>query len=414
MGGCSKKATSHAGAQSREVASRQDTKAGREVGRGTPRSVSADRKAQGPGEGALPLRRCFPTDTPLSAPRCPETLLERAASRFDAGDYETALVCATEAAREHPELVEAHLARASALAQMGRMADARDAVTRALALEPLDPDTLVFAADLYVNRLAPSVELTEIGLVYAERASRMLRGGERRELAARAALLEGQALNDLGRASEALPRIEQSLRWDPENLEAKYERGVSLFETCRFEEARAAFEAVLAREPRHAYAHHYLGLTLERFDEKQAAQHFAKARTLRPQDFQEPLRIAPEDFKRLVDDVVRELPPDARESLQRVPLEIADLPSLADLVAEQPPLSPTILGMFRGTPEGATCKPAPGIPVPPRTIVLYRRNLLRVASSLEELRREIRVTLLHEIGHLHGEDDASLRARGLD
>ena len=47
-------------------------------------------------------------------------------------------------------------------------------------------------------------------------------------------------------------------------------------------------------------------------------------------------------------------------------------------------------------------------------MVLYRKNLARAVTSREELVEQIRVTLLHEIGHLRGEDDLELAARGLE
>jgi len=49
-----------------------------------------------------------------------------------------------------------------------------------------------------------------------------------------------------------------------------------------------------------------------------------------------------------------------------------------------------------------------------RTIVLYRRNLLRTVHDAAELDQAITRTLLHEVGHLRGEDDGSLRDRGLE
>ncbi|HMC93669.1 MAG TPA: metallopeptidase family protein, partial [Polyangia bacterium] len=49
-----------------------------------------------------------------------------------------------------------------------------------------------------------------------------------------------------------------------------------------------------------------------------------------------------------------------------------------------------------------------------RTIVLYRRNLLRTVRDGAELDQAIARTLLHEVGHLRGEDDGSLRDRGLE
>jgi predicted Zn-dependent protease with MMP-like domain len=47
-------------------------------------------------------------------------------------------------------------------------------------------------------------------------------------------------------------------------------------------------------------------------------------------------------------------------------------------------------------------------------VALYRRNLERAVRNGDELREQIRVTLLHEVGHLRGEDDFELAARGLE
>ena len=75
-------------------------------------------------------------------------------------------------------------------------------------------------------------------------------------------------------------------------------------------------------------------------------------------------------------------------------------------------MSPTILGLFRGPSLGEPCPE--GEKGPCRSVVLYRRNLARAVTSEEELLEQIRVTLLHEVGHLRGEDDLELAARGLE
>jgi predicted Zn-dependent protease with MMP-like domain len=56
----------------------------------------------------------------------------------------------------------------------------------------------------------------------------------------------------------------------------------------------------------------------------------------------------------------------------------------------------------------------PACGVPDRAIVLYRRNLLRTVRDEKELVAAISRTLMHEVGHLRGEDDGSLRDRGLE
>ncbi|HWE23096.1 MAG TPA: metallopeptidase family protein, partial [Myxococcales bacterium] len=64
------------------------------------------------------------------------------------------------------------------------------------------------------------------------------------------------------------------------------------------------------------------------------------------------------------------------------------------------------LGLFRPPPEAAGDREKPAI-------FLYRKNLSRAAHNDDELRREVRDTLIHEVGHLNGEDDDQLRDRGL-
>jgi predicted Zn-dependent protease with MMP-like domain len=77
-----------------------------------------------------------------------------------------------------------------------------------------------------------------------------------------------------------------------------------------------------------------------------------------------------------------------------------------------PPLSPSILGLYRGPADDEACAPADGPRC--RSIVFYWKNLVRFAHTRDELRDQVRVTLLHELGHLHGETDEELRDRGLE
>jgi tetratricopeptide (TPR) repeat protein len=384
------------------------------------------------------LRRCFPQrpawdDAPVA------DLLDRAADLFDAADYEGALVCAEEAARQAPRSVEAHHNRAVALLHLERLDEARDAFALALALAPDDPETLEAAADLFINQLPPSADRSLLGLEYARRGWRHT-GARDSSRRARLALLEGQALIDLGRAAEALRRLDASLAAAPDVASAQYERGVALFELCRFEDARRMFEKVLADDADHAHALYHLGLIEERQgNEEAAAKHLAAATAEDPKAFPPAPKISQEDFAARVKRAVEALDPDMRRDLQGVPVEAADVPSEEDLTAEKPPLSPTILGLFRGLPldwnareplptqagrpskkgraeEETGAAPARSAPadVPDRTIVLYRRNILRTVHDEKELEQAISRTLLHEVGHLRGEDDGSLRDRGLE
>ncbi|MDB4982814.1 MAG: hypothetical protein JWM82_3566 [Myxococcales bacterium] len=296
-----------------------------------------------------PLHRCFPqrpawVDAPVA------DLLDRAADLYDAADYEGALGCAEEAARQAPRSVEAHHNRAAALLRLDRVDEARDAFGLALALAPDDPETLDAAADLYVNQLAPTADRSLIGLEYARRAERRARAKDTARRA-RLALLEGQALIDLGRSSEAVRRLDASVALDPTAQAARYERGVALFELCRFAEARRAFEKVVAGDPSHAHALYHLGLIEERQGaEDAAARHLAAATAEDPKAFPAAPAITQPDFASRVERAVAALDADMRRDLATVSVQAADMPADDDLTAEKPPLSPTILGLYRGLP----------------------------------------------------------------
>ena len=137
-----------------------------------------------------------------------------------------------------------------------------------------------------------------------------------------------------------------------------------------------------------------------------AAAHFARAQKLDPEAFKATVAVPQPFFQKMVQEEVEKLPPDIKRGLARSDFELIDLPDVGDLVATDPPLSPGILGLFRPPAETASPDARP-------TIVLYRRNLARAAHNDDELRREVRDTLMHEVGHLNGEDDEQLRDRGL-
>ncbi|WP_375771849.1 metallopeptidase family protein [Archangium gephyra] len=360
-----------------------------------------------------------PAPVPAAAPM-PEPLppcrargaspLTAALDYLDGGKYPEALSCAAQASALEPDSAAAHSARGEALAALQRTAEAQVAYARALALEPGQPDALLGAAHLYAVQLPSSREYDELGALYAERG--LSQPDVAPELLPRFALVAAMALNDLGQAAEALQRAQLVLAREPDNREAAYEKALALFELCRFSEARAAFATLQEDPQRGAHAHYHLGLLLERQGKwKLAQEHFDKARTLSPEDFPRPPTPTEAEFREEVTRAVAALPEDMRRDLTGVPVRAEELPAEEDLLSGEPPLSPAILGLFRGPPLSEPCD---GTETPCRSVALYRLNLARAVRTREELREQIKVTLLHEVGHLRGEDDQELAARGLE
>jgi tetratricopeptide (TPR) repeat protein len=361
---------------------------------------------------AVPVQDKAPP-RPAALPVCNaegSTPLEAAQRYYDEERYEEALSCAAQAAALLPDSAEAHAERGLALSALSRIPEAQLAFAHALAINPDDPEALLGAAHLYAMSLPSSREHDELGLLYAERG--LSKPGQPPEVVVQFALVSAMAFNDLGQASDALTRASIVLAREPDNLEAVYERALALFELCRFSEAKAAFSALL-NDPGHgAHAHQHVALLLEREGKwKQAQQHFDKARELSPEDFPPPPLPTEADFRKAVADAVVALPEDMRKDLQGIPVTTEELPADADLLSGKPPLSPTILGLFRGPSLGEPCD---GTETPCRSVVLYRRNLARAVRTPEQLQEQIQVTLLHEVGHLRGEDDEELAARGLE
>jgi Flp pilus assembly protein TadD/predicted Zn-dependent protease with MMP-like domain len=342
-----------------------------------------------------------------------QALLDQANRDIEHANYGAAWTCADRAADIAPASVEAHHLRGASLAALHRDDEAQMAYSLALALDPDDPETLRAVADFYVNgKSERGRDSLRLGLELAQRGSRRALARRRRNapLAADLAVLEAQALNDLGRSDEALDRVDTALRVAPDRGDALHERGVALFDLSRFADARVAFQKALVTQPQDAYTHQMLGLSLEQVGEvAQADIELAKAIELAPHELSVPVLIPVDEFQKEVDDVIAKLPNERKAHVKSIKVEVVDLPDPIDLKAVQPPFPPTILGLYRG-PVGRVHQPGDE----PPSIVLYRKNLARAVKTRGELSEQIRDTLLHEIGHLEGLDEDDLRRRGME
>jgi len=387
-----------------------------------PLVAAAEPRAKGPetghglDEGPL-LGTCTAAKrNELTDDRRIDALLDEAGRHLDGAAWGDAFTCADMAADLQPRSIEAHHLRAAALAGAGHDGAAATAYAIALALDPEDPETLRAAADFYINvTKSKTKDTTALGLELARRGS--ARGRPRRrnqhELRGQLALLEAQALNDLGHSDDALERATEAVRLSATLVDAVHERGVALFNLGRFADARTQFERVLTASPDDAYAHHLLGLTLEQTGAAEAAEaHFARARTLAPDEFPAPVVVTPAEMEAEIAAILARLPADRAARLRSVPIQVVDFPDPADLGSVSPPFPPTILGLYRGLPVGVD--PLPGEEVPTRAILLYRMNLARAVRTRAELTEQIERTLLHEIGHLEGLDEDDLRRHDLE
>lgn len=372
-----------------------------------------DKPPPAPGASAADLRKPATTTArcPLDAPQVagladdgaePPVRVDQALAAFDAAfeaeRYEEALACAQEAARVDPGDPSAHIDRGAALDALDQADEARDAYDRALALDPENPEALRASADFLLRR--GTDDALETAALYARR------GREHAPEAAQGAdlaALEASALNGLGRSQDALEAAQSALALSEELVPALVERGVALFELLRFGDARPALEAARAADDADAKAAFFLALLDERDGrDGPAGELFAAAAGLDPDTYPAALDLDGPGFDALVRAEIARLAEADRTALATTDFSWSELPAVDDLQAGEPVLSPTIVGLYRPGEEGHK-----------DAILIYRRNLLRLCRTADELHREVRDTLLHELGHLHGADDAELRDRGL-
>jgi len=191
-----------------------------------------------------------------------------------------------------------------------------------------------------------------------------------------------------------------------------YLRAAAYHELSRFAEAEADAQRAVAVHPGDAASHDLLSRIRDHLgDAEGAAEASEAAAELDPENFPEPLEVGDEEFDALVEKAVADLPAKVREKLDEIPVLVQPLPSTEMLSEENPPLTPDLLGLFVGRHIFAQLPTA--VPGAPGAIYLFRKNLLRACADREELAREVRITVQHEVGHLLGLDEDELEDWGL-
>jgi predicted Zn-dependent protease with MMP-like domain len=226
--------------------------------------------------------------------------------------------------------------------------------------------------------------------------------------------LLGEALLDLGEHQRAVEAFRQADVLAPEEVAIIAGLGISLFELAQLDEAKTVLRRALRLDPNLADVHYLLSVLQDRQGNKRSAQeHMDHAVELAPETYHQAIEISREQFDSCVEQALGELPPQLKTALCNTPVMVEPFPSQQDLQAENPPLDPEILGLFRGPALMDRTVFDPWTQLPGE-IVLFQHNLQRLAKSRQELVEEIRITVLHEVGHLLGLDEEDLEERGWD
>ena len=105
-------------------------------------------------------------------------------------------------------------------------------------------------------------------------------------------------------------------------------------------------------------------------------------------------------FEQLVNDALDALPDDIRDQMTNVAVTVED----------EPPDGQRLLGLYQGVPWGRRGPYYSG--ALPDKITIYRLPLEESYPNRPDLEREIRITVLHELGHYFGMDERELDELG--
>lgn len=111
------------------------------------------------------------------------------------------------------------------------------------------------------------------------------------------------------------------------------------------------------------------------------------------------LSMSVEEFENIVGEALDLVPPALMDMLDNVVFFVED---------DSP--DGNLLGLYEGVP--LTERSSFGGAFLPDRITIFRLPILRMCRSVEEVRHEVAVTVIHEIAHYFGIDDAKLHELG--
>lgn len=217
-----------------------------------------------------------------------------------------------------------------------------------------------------------------------------------------ALMLLGEAMLEAGDAEGAVQAFGRRMEVGPVTPTVLTGLAIARFDVCDLHGAAEAAREAIRLSPEDAEAHYYLGLALERTPRRrsEALSHFAAAQQLDPAAFAFPLTVSDAQWRGALDRAMRLLPQAIADFWSTVPITFEAAPTLDELRAASPPITPTVTGLYAGEP------PDDGDPwdARPTGLRLFTDNLAR-SQDLDDLVEAIARTLDHEARDWLGLDD---------
>jgi predicted Zn-dependent protease with MMP-like domain len=196
------------------------------------------------------------------------------------------------------------------------------------------------------------------------------------------------------RFDDALAILDGVLASHPDRRWARHERAAVLMELGRFGDALAALRALPRPDDaiEGAALHFDQGVCLDHLgDAASADAEFERAARRAPEHYPMPLRLSQARFEAIVADALDDIPEEFLPYLDQVVVRVREWPGASD--------DPSLMGLYVGVAR------------PDRTVltedhldhvVVFKRAHELQAIDEDELREEVRRTVVHEIAHHFG------------
>lgn len=112
------------------------------------------------------------------------------------------------------------------------------------------------------------------------------------------------------------------------------------------------------------------------------------------------------DFEYLVERALEDIPSEFKEKLENVSIVTADWPSRYQLAKVGG--KGFLLGLYEGVPQTRRGRYGVGGTLPDK-ITIFKIPILRISRTLEDVIRQVRSTVIHEVGHHFGLSEAEVR-----
>jgi predicted Zn-dependent protease with MMP-like domain len=123
-----------------------------------------------------------------------------------------------------------------------------------------------------------------------------------------------------------------------------------------------------------------------------------------------PCRVSKPEFGELVQRTLAEIPEPFASMLEEIAIEVMDRPTPDLIRRSHLGRGHTLLGLYVGHP--LTQRSVQDSGIIPDVIYIFQEPIESICRDRNDLCRQIRITVLHEIGHHFGMDEADLDRLG--